>query len=181
MNARSFLLGLSLLLLFAAWFAAPLTTVLGQYANGPLIWVDFQVLNQTRTMHLQGLNTILLSEVLDLAVDKNRDSHGVSWATLTLTGGGTYQIGQPTQTQATIWTGEDNRTINSVDYTLLTVSAGGSTTSQTIHVFNVPGAVAFSLSDMYNFSSKGNYEVVVRLNLVDAYVENSTTIQVTYP
>jgi hypothetical protein len=181
MNARSILLGLPLLLLLVVGFSIPYTIVRGQYANGPLISVAFRVLNQTRTMHLQGLNPILLSEVLGLAINTKTKHHGVSWATLTLTGGGTYHIGQPAQTQAAIWTGKDNRTINTIDYTIFTVSADGWTTSQNIHVFNVPGAIVFLLTDTYDFSSMGNYELVVRLTLTDAYVENSTNIHVIYP
>jgi hypothetical protein len=181
MNSRSFLLGLSLLLLMAVWFVAPPTIVRGQNGNGPLIWVDFQVLNRTGTMRLQGLNPILLTEVLTLSIAANVKHHGVPWATLTVSGGGTFHIGQPAQTQAALWTGLDNRTSNSVDYTLLALSPEGSTTTQTIHVFNVPGNTTFWLGDAYNFSSKGNYAVLVRLNLVDAYVENSTNIKVMYP
>lgn len=165
----------------AVWFVAPPTIVRGQNGNGPLIWVDFQVLNRTGTMHLQGLNPILLTEVLTLALKTNAKHHGVSLATLTVSGGGTFHIGQPAQTQAALWSGLDNRTGNSLDYTLLALSPEGSTSAQTIHIFNVPGNTTFWLGDTYNFSSKGNYQVFVRLNLVDAYVENSTNVQVVYP
>ena len=181
MNSRSFLLGLAFLLLLALWFATPPAIVRGQTGNGPLIWVDFQVLNQTGTMHLQGLGSILLTEELTLSIGAKAMHHGVPWATLTVSGGGASHIGQPAETQAALWTGLDNRTGNSLDYTLLALSPEGSTTTQTIHVFNVPGNTTFWLGNAYNFSSKGNYEVLVRLNLIDAYVENSTNIQVMYP
>ena len=180
MIVNSRVLGVILLGVVAVCFVVPRAMVGGQYSNGPSMWIDFQVLNQTKHLQLSGLNNLLVTEALDLTIDTSKHQLGV--ASMTMSGAGGYHIGESATTTATFWTGDNNRTISSIDYNLLSISSNGATTtSQTIHIFNVPGAVAFSLSVTYAFESKGNYEVEATLNLPSSNVQNSISMQVTYP
>jgi len=174
------MLGLALLALIAVCFFAPRATVIGQYSNGPSMWIDFQVLNQTKQMQLSGLNKLLVTEAFELTIDPSK--HNLGAPTLTMSGAGGYQVGESATTSATFWSGDDNRALDSIDYNLLTISSDGSTVvSQTIHVFNVPGAVAFSLAVTYVFATKGNYEVAATLNVSNGNMQSFISMQVLNP
>lgn len=169
----------ALLLLVAISFVVPAAKVSGQLGNGPLIWVDFQVLNQTKTMQLSGLGGLLVKETLSLTVYPVR-SHNET-GSLSMSGEGTYQIGEVVATHANIWTGPSNATVNSIDYTLLSNSTASTAPSQTIHVYNVPGALNFTLTVTYVFVAKGDYEATTRLNLTASNLQDTINLQVIYP
>ena len=178
MLGRTLALGMLFPVLISIAFVSSTPLVRAQYSNGPIIWVDFAVLNQTRTLTLSQLNGFLWTEVLHFDIENaivksERPSVSVS-------GGGSYYVGQLVLTQANIWTGQDNKTSNSLDYVLQQVSINGSpiSTVQTIHVYNVPGAVGFSLADAYTFSSQGSYNVLANFNGELVTAQNSTAIQV---
>ena len=155
MFRRVWLVGSVLILLLAVSFTTPAAIVRGQYTNGPLIWIDFQVLNKTGTMQLSSLGGVLIEESLALTIYKTNPHNATG--SLSMSGDGIYQIDKLASTGANIRTGHDNRTVNSIDYALTSVSPDGyTTTSQTIHVFNVPGAADFLLTVTYIFATQGD-------------------------
>jgi hypothetical protein len=80
------------------------------------MWVDFQVLNQTKHLQLSGLGDLLLTEALGLTIDPSKPNIGA--ATVAVTGAGGYHIGESAATDAVFWTGDDNRTMSTIDYNL---------------------------------------------------------------
>jgi hypothetical protein len=149
-----------------------------QYGNGPLVWVDYKVLNRTNRMPLSYLNGFLSAETLNHV--RNQTAVPTEEGTVTVSAGGIFHIGQPVQMQASIWSGKNNKTINTLDFLLLQVSSNNSTSMvQKIHIYNVPGAVSFLLTNTYTFSAQGEYIVTVRFNGITTSTQESTTIQVT--
>lgn len=150
--------------------------VCAQYANGRLIWIDYRILNQANSVSFSELNGSLSGEVLDYGT--GRAVLGSEVAGVNIFGGGSYSVAKPVQIQASIWTGQSNRSINSV-YVLLHSSVDGSNRPlQTIQVYNVPGAVRFTLTATYTFNAPGSYIVMVRFNGMLANAENSTRLQI---